>query len=123
MSRFRLSKIEAQKTLLMLKDVQKNREEVTKELPLTEKELCRQKRNIKATDKLKKWMDTNGASVSKIDVKYFSRHYRGIISLKNTDINELLLSVPRKLLITYQDARASPSVMKLDELKVLHKLK
>lgn len=109
--------------LPMLKEYRINTATQNEEMVLTDEEQARLQRNIAATDRLKYWMDSHGASVSKIEAKYFSRHYRGIVACNQANINELLLSVPKKLMITYEDAKSCLPVIKMSDLGILGKLK
>lgn len=90
---------------------------------LTEEERERQKRNLAACARLTDWMESNGAVLNKVKVHYFERHYRGIVAERETDVNESLLFIPRKLLITYEDSRMSGLVKKIDELGIIKLLK
>lgn len=87
---------------------------------LTPEERERQTRNLADCARLVEWMTLNGAVLNKVKVHYFGRHYRGILADRDTEVriddevNESLLFVPRKLLITYEDSHQSSLVKQLE---------
>ena len=75
-----------------------------------EDQVIRQKQQQTESDmvQLCEWLQTGGAELNKIRVWYFSENYRGIQLSEACGIKELLLFVPRKFIITYEDGQNYP---------------
>lgn len=96
---------------------------------LTDEEKARQRRNLACCERLVDWMQANGAVLNKVKVHYFSKFYRGIVTEKETEVgphqqvNERLLFVPRRLLLTYEDSMECGLVKHAVDSGLLQKLK
>jgi hypothetical protein len=78
--------------------------DVTKDAEVLQK----QEKTVADMKQLCDWLESGGAILNKIRVWYFSENYRGIQLSQGCGIKELLLYVPRKFIITYQDATSCP---------------
>jgi len=56
-------------------------------------------------DNYKKWMKANGAILSKITLKFLGPNYRGIVATSSLDKGEIVLSVPKELIMTLTMAK------------------
>ncbi len=74
-------------------------------------------------DRLVAWLLEGGALLNKVTVCQFSHNYRGIRLTAATDVAEDLLLVPRRLIITYQQAFDCEALQAVREAQLLGQLK
>lgn len=60
-----------------------------------------------------KWLIDGGAKFPKLFLQYYDEDYRGVHSLANIKTNEVILSVPRNLIMTSEVAKASTIGMQI----------
>lgn len=62
----------------------------------------------KLYEEYQNWMLTNGAKFDKLLIKYFRKDYRGLIAKRAIQKDEIIIFVPKELLITVSLAKISP---------------
>ncbi len=55
-----------------------------------------------------KWLKDNGAIFDKLQIRFYTKNYRGVHAKSKIKLNEVFLVVPQRLIMTLEMARESP---------------
>lgn len=66
-------------------------------------------------NKFVKWLTEGGAKFDKTKMRYYSADYRGVHASKRVKKNEILVMIPKNLIITLEMAKAAPIGAKMEK--------
>ena len=69
----------------------------------------------KRFDRMLKWLADGGAKFDKLKIRYYTEDYRGVHAARDIRKGEIILYVPKPLIITLEMAIASPVGKKMYE--------
>lgn len=73
---------------------------------------------IVSFNRLAEWLEHGGAKFNKMKMRYYSQGYRGVHARAKIKKGEILLCVPKNLLITLEMAKEAPVGLKMEGLKL-----